>query len=66
MAAGPPGALFAKHLLGLVLIVAGLAIVLFGVYDAIPIATLVGFAIAAFGLLLIVLKIVARNRIDPR
>jgi hypothetical protein len=66
MAAGPSGTLIAKYLLGLLLVVAGLAIVLFGVYEAIPIATLLGFAMAALGLLLIVLKIVARNRIDPR
>jgi fumarate reductase subunit D len=68
MAAAPPGAgaLLAKYLLGLLLIVVGLALVLFGVFDAGPFATLVGLALAALGVVLVVLKVIARNKAPPR
>lgn len=68
MAAAPPGAgaLLAKYLIGLLLIVVGLALVLFGVFDAGPFATLVGLALAALGVVLVVLKVVARNKAPPR
>ncbi|KQW66459.1 hypothetical protein ASE17_05670 [Phenylobacterium sp. Root77] len=68
MAAAPPGAgaLLAKYLIGLLLIVVGLALVLFGVFDAGPFATLVGLALAALGVVLVVLKVIARNKAPPR
>ena len=56
------GTLLTKYLLGLILTVIGLAIVLYGVFNSASMTTLLGFVIAAVGILLVVLKIMARNR----
>lgn len=56
------GALLTKYLLGLILTVIGFAIVLYGVLNSATSTTLLGFVIAAVGLGLVVLKIMARNR----
>lgn len=54
--------LLTKYLVGLLLLVIGLALTLVGVFNGAHNLTLVGLAIAAVGMLLIVLKIVTRNR----
>lgn len=56
------GTLLAKYLLGLLCLLVGLAVILVGVFERAHLATVVGFGIAALGLLLITLKVIARNR----
>lgn len=56
------GTLLTKYLLGMVLTIVGLGIVLYGVFNSASMTTLLGFVIAAVGLLLVVLKIIARNK----
>ncbi|MBC6981723.1 hypothetical protein [Caulobacter sp. 17J80-11] len=56
------GALLGKYLVGLLCLVLGLAVLLVGVFNAAHGTILIGFAIAALGAFLIVLKIIARNR----
>lgn len=56
------GTLLAKYLIGLLLLVVGLAMILVGVFNSSHNLTLVGLAVAALGVVLIVLKIIARNR----
>jgi uncharacterized membrane protein YiaA len=56
------GTLLAKYLIGLLLLVVGLALALVGVFNSAHNLTLVGLVIAAIGIALIVAKIVARNR----
>lgn len=54
--------LLAKYLIGLLLLVVGLALILAGVFNSAHNLTLLGLAIAAVGIALIVAKIIARNR----
>lgn len=56
------GALLAKYLVGLTLLVAGLAIVLAGILENSISFQLLGLVLAAIGIFLVVLKIVARNQ----
>ncbi|GAA0638823.1 hypothetical protein [Brevundimonas lenta] len=56
------GTLIAKFLVGLLFLVVGLAIMLVGVFNQGAVLILLGGLIAAVGLILIVLKIIARNR----
>jgi hypothetical protein len=56
------GTLLAKYLLGLLCLLVGLAVVLVGVFERAHLATVIGFGLAALGVLLITLKIIARNR----
>jgi len=56
------GTLLAKYLVGLLCLLVGLAVILVGVFERAHLTTIVGFGIAALGLLLITLKIIARNR----
>jgi hypothetical protein len=65
MDAARPGAgtLLAKYLLLCLLV--GLAVILVGVFNRAHLATVISFGLAALGILLITLKIIARNR-PPR
>lgn len=56
------GTLLAKYLIGLLLLVVGLALTLVGVFNSTHNLTLLGLAIAAIGIVLIIAKIIARNR----
>jgi len=56
------GTLIAKYLLGLACLLVGLAVILIGVFERAHFTTVVGAGLAALGLLLITLKIIARNR----
>jgi uncharacterized membrane protein YiaA len=56
------GTLLAKYVVGLLLLVVGLAMTLVGVFNSTHNLTLIGLAVAALGVVLIVLKIIARNR----
>lgn len=56
------GALLTKYLLGLLCLVGGLALVLLGVFNHSGGTMFFGACVAALGVLLITLKIMARNR----
>lgn len=56
------GTLLAKYLIGLVCLIVGLALILVGVFNSTTAATIAGLLLAALGVLLITLKIMARNR----
>lgn len=54
--------LIAKFLLGLLCLIVGLGLILFGSFEGRGMLTTLGLVIGALGVLLIVLKIIARNR----
>lgn len=56
------GALLAKYLLGLLCLLVGLAVILMGIFNRTHLTTIIGFGIAALGILLITLKVIGRNR----
>lgn len=56
------GTLLTKYLVGLVCLLLGLAILLVGVFNEAQGMILAGLLIAGVGIVLIVLKIIARNR----
>jgi len=56
------GALLAKYLVGLLCLLVGLAVILIGIFERAHFTTVIGFGVAALGVLLITLKIIARNR----
>jgi hypothetical protein len=58
----PTGALLAKYLVGLGFLLAGLVIVLVGIVRDTGVLLLFGAGLAALGLFLVVLKIIARNQ----
>ncbi|WP_056454117.1 hypothetical protein [Brevundimonas sp. Root1279] len=56
------GTLIAKYLIGLLLLIVGVALILFGSFEGRGFLTTIGVLIAAIGILLIVMKVIARNR----
>lgn len=64
MTAVRPGAatLLTKYLLGLLFLIIGVALILFGTFESRGFLTFIGLVIGAIGLLLIILKVAARNR----
>lgn len=56
------GTLIAKYLIGLLMLIVGVALILFGSFEGRGLLTTLGVFIAAVGILLIVLKVIARNR----
>ena len=56
------GTLLAKYLIGLLCLVVGMALILYGVFNEAVGATVLGLAVGALGVILIALKIIARNR----
>jgi hypothetical protein len=63
MAASTPGStLLVTYLVGLGALLVGVALILVGVLEGRGLFTVLGGALAALGLLVVVLKIMARNR----
>lgn len=58
----PTGALLAKYLAGLGFLVVGVAILLVGILENTGLLQIFGGGLAAFGMFLVILKIIARNR----
>lgn len=56
------GTLMAKYLIGLLLLIVGLGLILFGSFEGRGFLITIGVLFAAIGILLIVLKVIARNR----
>ena len=52
----------AKYLIGLLLLIVGLGLILFGSFEGRGFLIIVGVLFAAIGVLLIVMKVIARNR----
>lgn len=59
----PAAALLVKYLLGLGFLIAGVTIVLVGILENTGLLLVVGAGLAALGTLLVILKIIARNRL---
>lgn len=56
------GTLLAKYMIGLLLLIVGVALILFGAFEGRGGLVTLGVLVAAVGILLIVMKVIARNR----